>query len=83
VKLSLQQVLLFYKVSQEHRYKQNHLSAASFKSTKVLNEAAVAGKIDYLEGLKENVIVGHRIPAGTGMREYDHTIVGSKKTTMI
>jgi DNA-directed RNA polymerase subunit beta' len=33
--------------------------------------------------LKENVIVGHRIPAGTGMREYDHTIVGSKKTTMI
>jgi DNA-directed RNA polymerase subunit beta' len=41
----------------EHRYKQNHLSAASFKSTKVLNEAAVAGKIDYLEGLKENVIV--------------------------
>jgi DNA-directed RNA polymerase subunit beta' len=44
-----------------------------------LNEAAVAGKIDYLEGLKENVIVGHRIPAGTGMREYDNTIVGSKE----
>jgi DNA-directed RNA polymerase subunit beta' len=42
------------------------------ETTKVLNEAAVAGKIDYLEGLKENVIVGHRIPAGTGMREYDH-----------
>jgi DNA-directed RNA polymerase beta' subunit len=41
------------------------------RTTKVLNEAAVAGKIDYLEGLKENVIVGHRIPAGTGMREYD------------
>jgi DNA-directed RNA polymerase subunit beta' len=60
------------------------ISAASFQeTTKVLNEAAVAGKIDYLEGLKENVIVGHRIPAGTGMREYDHTIVGSKKTTMI
>jgi DNA-directed RNA polymerase subunit beta' len=59
------------------------ISAASFKeTTKVLNEAAVAGKIDYLEGLKENVIVGHRIPAGTGMREYDHT-VGSKRTTMI
>ncbi len=55
------------------------ISAASFQeTTKVLNEAAVAGKIDYLEGLKENVIVGHRIPAGTGMREYDHTIVGSK-----
>lgn len=42
-----------------------------------MNEAAVAGKVDYLEGLKENVIVGHRIPAGTGMGEYDHTIVGS------
>ena len=39
----------------------------------------MAGKVDYLEGLKENVIVGHRIPAGTGMREYDHTIVGSKE----
>ena len=45
---------------------------------KVLNEAAVAGKVDYLEGLKENVIVGHRIPAGTGMRDYDEIIVGSK-----
>jgi DNA-directed RNA polymerase subunit beta' len=56
------------------------ISAASFQeTTKVLNEAAVAGKIDYLEGLKENVIVGHRIPAGTGMREYDHTIVGSNE----
>ncbi|WKL43143.1 MULTISPECIES: DNA-directed RNA polymerase subunit beta' [unclassified Flavobacterium] len=56
------------------------ISAASFQeTTKVLNEAAVAGKIDYLEGLKENVIVGHRIPAGTGMREYDNTIVGSKE----
>jgi DNA-directed RNA polymerase subunit beta' len=56
------------------------ISAASFQeTTKVLNEAAVAGKIDYLEGLKENVIVGHRIPAGTGMREYDNTIVGSNE----
>jgi DNA-directed RNA polymerase subunit beta' len=56
------------------------LSAASFQeTTKVLNEAAVAGKVDLLEGLKENVIVGHRIPAGTGMREYDNTIVGSKE----
>jgi len=43
-----------------------------------LNEAAVAGKVDFLEGLKENVIVGHRIPAGTGMRDYDNVIVGSK-----
>jgi DNA-directed RNA polymerase subunit beta' len=56
------------------------ISAASFQeTTKVLNEAAVAGKIDTLEGLKENVIVGHRIPAGTGMREYDNIIVGSKE----
>lgn len=55
------------------------ISAASFQeTTKVLNEAAVAGKVDYLEGLKENVIVGHKIPAGTGMRDYDHIIVGSK-----
>jgi DNA-directed RNA polymerase subunit beta' len=55
------------------------ISAASFQeTTKVLNEAAVSGKIDTLEGLKENVIVGHRIPAGTGLREYDHIIVGSK-----
>ncbi|MFB9054857.1 DNA-directed RNA polymerase subunit beta' [Formosa undariae] len=56
------------------------ISAASFQeTTKVLNEAAVAGKIDYLEGLKENVIVGHKIPAGTGMRKYEHIIVGSKE----
>jgi DNA-directed RNA polymerase subunit beta' len=50
---------LFYKELQEHRYK----SFCCFfpRTTKVLNEAAVAGKIDYLEGLKENVIVGHRI----------------------
>jgi DNA-directed RNA polymerase subunit beta' len=55
------------------------ISAASFQeTTKVLNEAAVAAKVDDLEGLKENVIVGHRIPAGTGMREYDQIIVGSK-----
>ncbi len=56
------------------------ISAASFQeTTKVLNEAAVAGKIDTLEGLKENVIVGHRIPAGTGMRNYENIIVGSKE----
>lgn len=55
------------------------ISAASFQeTTKVLNEAAVAGKIDYLNGLKENVIVGHKIPAGTGMRQFDNIIVGSK-----
>ncbi|MDG2397619.1 MAG: DNA-directed RNA polymerase subunit beta' [Flavobacteriaceae bacterium] len=55
------------------------ISAASFQeTTKVLNEAAVNGKVDFLEGLKENVIVGHKIPAGTGLREYDNIIVGSK-----
>ncbi|MGZ0014857.1 DNA-directed RNA polymerase subunit beta' [Yeosuana sp. AK3] len=56
------------------------ISAASFQeTTKVLNEAAVAAKIDDLEGLKENVIVGHRIPAGTGLRKYSNIIVGSKE----
>tara|TARA_R110002050_G_scaffold14313_1_gene45214 strand:- start:3416 stop:5530 length:2115 start_codon:yes stop_codon:yes gene_type:complete len=56
------------------------ISAASFQeTTKVLNEAAVAGKVDDLEGLKENVIVGHKIPAGTGMRDYESIIVGSKE----
>jgi DNA-directed RNA polymerase subunit beta' len=53
-------------------------SAASFQeTTKVLNEAAILGKIDFLEGLKENVIVGHLIPAGTGLRDYNNIIVGS------
>jgi DNA-directed RNA polymerase subunit beta' len=56
------------------------ISAASFQeTTKVLNEAAVNGKVDSLEGLKENVIVGHRIPAGTGLRAYDNIIVGSNE----
>jgi len=56
------------------------ISAASFQeTTKVLNEAAVNGKRDYLEGLKENVIVGHKIPAGTGMKSYEQIIVGSKE----
>ncbi len=55
------------------------ISAASFQeTTKVLNEAAVNGKWDELNGLKENVIVGHKIPAGTGLREYNDVIVGSK-----
>ncbi|TCP24238.1 DNA-directed RNA polymerase subunit beta' [Tenacibaculum skagerrakense] len=55
------------------------ISAASFQeTTKVLNEAAVNGKIDNLEGLKENVIVGKRIPAGTGIRSYENIIVGPK-----
>jgi DNA-directed RNA polymerase subunit beta' len=55
------------------------ISAASFQeTTKVLNEAAVNGKVDRLLGLKENVIVGHLIPAGTGMRQYDKLVVGNK-----
>ncbi|MEY5041919.1 MAG: hypothetical protein RLZZ414_1472 [Bacteroidota bacterium] len=54
------------------------ISAASFQeTTKVLNEAAIAGKVDTLEGLKENVIVGHRIPAGTGFRQFESVVVGS------
>jgi DNA-directed RNA polymerase subunit beta' len=55
------------------------MSAASFQeTTKVLNEAAINGKVDRLEGMKENVICGHLIPAGTGQREFDKIIVGSK-----
>jgi DNA-directed RNA polymerase subunit beta' len=56
------------------------ISAASFQeTTKVLNEAAVSGKVDFLEGLKENVIVGHKIPAGTGMKRWDGLLVGSQE----
>ena len=55
------------------------ISAASFQeTTKVLNEAAIRGKSDPLEGMKENVICGHLIPAGTGLREYEDIIVTSK-----
>ncbi|MDI9537454.1 MAG: DNA-directed RNA polymerase subunit beta' [Bacteroidota bacterium] len=55
------------------------MSAASFQeTTKVLNEAAINAKVDYLEGMKENVICGHLIPAGTGLREYDKLVVASK-----
>ncbi len=56
------------------------MSAASFQeTTKVLCEAAIRGKVDNLEGMKENVICGHLIPAGTGMRQFDKIIVGSKE----
>ena len=59
---------------------QSFMSAASFQeTTKVLNEAAIQGKVDRLEGLKENVICGHLIPAGTGLREYDKLVVGSRE----
>jgi len=59
------------------------ISAASFQeTTKVLSEAAIRGKIDTLEGLKENVICGHLIPAGTGQREFDNLVVASKDDYM-
>ena len=54
------------------------MSAASFQeTTKVLSDAAIRGKVDYLEGLKENVICGHAIPAGTGQRDFDRLVVAS------
>ena len=56
------------------------ITAATFQdTTKVLNEAAIQGKVDPLENLKENVICGHLIPGGTGMREYDNLVVGLKE----
>lgn len=59
---------------------QSFISAASFQeTTKVLNEAAISGKEDHLLGLKENVIVGHLIPAGTGVRRFQNILVGSKE----
>ena len=59
---------------------QSWISAASFQeTTKVLSQAAINGKTDYMIGLKENVITGHAIPAGTGLREFENLIVGSKE----
>ena len=59
---------------------ESFISAASFQeTTKVLSEASIRGKVDDLRGLKENVIVGHLIPAGTGLRAYNDMIVGSEK----
>ena len=56
------------------------MSAASFQeTTKVLNEAAIRGKVDHLDGMKENVICGHLIPAGTGLRQWERLLVGSKE----
>jgi DNA-directed RNA polymerase subunit beta' len=56
------------------------LSAASFQeTTKVLTQASIEAKKDYLLGLKENVVVGHKVPAGTGLRRYEDLIVGSRK----
>ena len=59
---------------------QSWISAASFQeTTKVLSSAAIHGKTDDMLGLKENVITGHPIPAGTGLREFENMIVGSKE----
>jgi len=59
---------------------QSWISAASFQeTTKVLSSAAIQGKADDMLGLKENVITGHPIPAGTGLRDFDNLIVGSKE----
>ncbi|MDO5341105.1 MAG: DNA-directed RNA polymerase subunit beta' [Bacteroidia bacterium] len=59
---------------------ESFISAASFQeTTKVLTQAAISAKTDTLEGMKENVIVGHKIPAGTGLREFDDIIVGAKE----
>jgi len=59
---------------------QSWISAASFQeTTKVLSQAAIQGKVDLMLGLKENVITGHLIPAGTGQKEFDKLIVGSKE----
>ena len=59
---------------------QSWISAASFQeTTKVLSQAAINGKTDYMMGLKENVITGHLIPAGTGLREFENMMVGSKE----
>jgi DNA-directed RNA polymerase subunit beta' len=67
-------------ITQASLHTKSWISAASFQeTTKVLNEAAIRGSIDYLNGLKENVIVGHLIPAGTGLREYEKLIVGSQE----
>ncbi len=67
-------------ITQSSLHTKSWISAASFQeTTKVLNEAAIRGSIDYLRGLKENVIVGHLIPAGTGLRDYDKMIVGSQE----
>ncbi|MEE0983258.1 MAG: hypothetical protein U0L38_04325, partial [Bacteroidales bacterium] len=57
----------------------SYLSAASFQeTTKVLTEAAISAKTDYLLGMKENVLVGHLIPAGTGLQEYTKASVSNK-----
>ena len=73
-------VTLLQGITQSSLHTKSWISAASFQeTTKVLNEAAIRGSVDYLNGLKENVIVGHLIPAGTGLRDYEKLIVGSQE----
>ena len=72
--------LILQGITQASLGTQSFISAASFQeTTKVLSEASIRGKADNLLGLKENVIVGHLIPAGTGRREYNDLIVGGKQ----
>jgi DNA-directed RNA polymerase subunit beta' len=78
--ISATSVQLLQGITQASLHTKSWISAASFQeTTKVLNEAAISGKTDYLLGLKENVIVGHLIPAGTGLRQYEKLIVGSQE----
>jgi hypothetical protein len=80
IKLSVLREPILTGITRASLNTESFISAASFQeTTKVLNEAAVNGKVDFLEGLKENVIVGHKIPAGTGLRRYNNLIVGSKE----
>ncbi len=63
---------------------ESFISAASFQeTTKVLTDAAVAGRVDYLRGLKENVIMGRLIPAGTGLKAYREMVTGEKEETVV
>jgi DNA-directed RNA polymerase subunit beta' len=67
-------------ITKSSLHTRSFISAASFQeTTKVLNEAALNGKVDHLMGLKENVIVGHKIPAGTGFRRFQNVVVGSQE----
>ena len=79
--LYLRLLLRFFKVSPvlHCRLQASCRLLPSRKRRKVLNEAAINGKVDRLEGMKENVICGHLIPAGTGQREFEKIIVGSKE----
>ena len=71
---------MLHRITRAALQTESFISAASFQeTTKVLTQAAISAKTDYLEGMKENVIVGHKIPAGTGLRDFDDIIVGAKE----